>query len=102
MKKNIIKVTQSITIINHDSESPYSVTKIIKSENGNLYHVISEMKNSHDCNFKIMKNIELIDYFGLEGNEIPNAHANICITKSEILQYSNDADLGDYVRKKIF
>jgi hypothetical protein len=102
MRKDVVKVNQTLTIVHHDESSPFSLTKIVKAEGGNQYYVISELKNSEDCTFKVMRNVELIDYFELSGHELPNALADICITKNEILNHPNDADLGNYIRKKIF
>lgn len=70
MFENIIKKTSLITIIEHTKESPYKLTKILKSGIKELYHVITEWKTEH-VSHRMMRPIEIIEIYPLTGNDLP-------------------------------
>lgn len=70
MFKNIIKKTSLITVIEHNTESPYHLTKILKSGIKELYHVITEWKTEH-VTHRMMRPIEIIELYPLSGYDLP-------------------------------
>lgn len=70
MIKNLIKSEISATIIEHTVDSPYKITRIIKSGIKELYHVITEWKTEH-ISHRMMKPIEIIESFPLTGYDLP-------------------------------
>ena len=70
MIKNLIKNQISATIIEHTDDSPYKITKIIKSGIKELYHVITEWKTEHTSH-RMMRQIEIIESFPITGYDLP-------------------------------
>lgn len=70
MIKNLIKNQISATIIEHTDDSPYKITKIIKSGIKELYHVITEWKTEH-ISHRMMRPIEIIESFPITGYDLP-------------------------------
>jgi lysophospholipase L1-like esterase len=100
--RKVEKIKKSVTIIHHNDESPALLTKIIKSEKGNLYHVITELKDCDDSLHKTMKSIEIINEYGLSGNDLPNSHSEFVLTEDVVKSKPNNYDLGEFIRKKFF
>lgn len=74
MKDSINKILKnkiSATIIEHTTESPYKITRIIKSGIKELYHVITEWKTEH-ISHRMMRPIEIIEAFPITGYDLPN------------------------------
>ena len=70
MIKNLIKNQISATIIEHTDDSPYKITKIIKSGIKELYHVITEWKTEH-ISHRMMRPIEINESFPITGYDLP-------------------------------
>jgi hypothetical protein len=49
-----------------------------------------------------MSPIQIIDLYLLDANDLPMNDEIYCISKKEILDHPNDADLGEFIRRKIF
>lgn len=65
-KNNIVA-----TIIEHTADSPYKITRIIKSGIKELYHVITEWKSEH-ISHRMMRPIEIIEAYPISGYDLPN------------------------------
>jgi len=101
MKSQVIKKNPNVTVLfPHGVDEPFTV-KIISSGWQGRYHVISEWGDTGETTHKLMKVIELIDFYSLGGNDLP-INDVLSITKEEILGNPNDSDLGALVRKKIY
>lgn len=101
MKSQIIKKKPNITVLfPHGVDEPF-VVKIITSGWQGKYHVISEWGDTGETTHKLMKVVEIIDFYKLDGNDLPDKDV-ICVNKNQILDYPNDADLGEFVRKKLY
>lgn len=70
MIKKLILNQISATIIEHTEDSPYKITKIIKSGIKELYHVITEWKTEH-ISHRMMRPIEIIESFPITGYDLP-------------------------------
>ena len=68
---SVKKVNSIMTIIEHTKESPFLLTKIIKSGIKNFYHVITEWKTEH-VTHRMMKPIEIIELYPLSGFDLPD------------------------------
>jgi hypothetical protein len=69
--KKIFKDKITSTIIEHTADSPYNLTKIIKSGIKGLYHVITEWKSEH-ISHRMMRPIEIIEAYPVTGFDLPN------------------------------
>ena len=97
----IIKKNIGITkLYPHGESEPYVVT-ILHSGWQFRYHVISEWGDTGETTHKVMKVIELIDFYKLDANDLPSKDI-YCVDKEEVLTHPNDADLGEFVRKKLY
>ena len=70
MIKKLIQNQIYATIIEHTEDSPYKITKIIKSGIKELYHVITEWKTEH-ISHRMMRPIEIIESFPITGYDLP-------------------------------
>ena len=75
MIKKLILNQISATIIEHTEDSPYKITKIIKSGIKELYHVITEWKTEH-ISHRMMRPIEIIESFPITGYDLPTDKEN--------------------------
>lgn len=100
-QKMIVEKRKNITIIYPHSKSEPFVVKIIPSGWQFRYHVISEWGDSGETTHKLMKVIELIEFYKLDANDLPSDNM-FCISKDDILNHPNDYDLGEFVRNKIY
>lgn len=71
MIKRLIKSNIAATIIEHTADSPYNITRIIKSGIKELYHVITEWKTEH-ISHRMMRPIEIIEAYPISGYDLPN------------------------------
>lgn len=97
----VVKKLPNITILYPHGESEPFVVKIIPSGWQFRYHVISEWGDTGETTHKVMKVIELIDFYKLDANDLPSKDI-YCVDKEEVLTHPNDADLGEFVRKKLY
>lgn len=99
-KMEIIKKTENIVYLYpHGSSEPF-VVMIIRSGWNASYHVITEWGDTGETTHKLMKSIEILNFYGIDGNDLPSK--DVYITKDEIMENPNDYDLGALVRKKIY
>ncbi len=73
-EKNVEKVERVncfMTIIEFGAESPFLITRIIKSGFKNFYHVITEWKTEH-VTHRLMRPIEIIESYPLTGDDFPD------------------------------
>lgn len=103
MKNNmlVVKKSPNITILFPHGESEPFVVKIIPSGWQSKYHVISEWGDSQETTHKLMKVIELIEFYKIDANDLPVKDI-FCLSKSDILTHPNNYDLGEFVRKKLY
>lgn len=66
IKKNI-GIT---TIYPHGLNEPFVVEIILSGWNGR-YHVITEWGDTGETTHKLMKSIEILDFYGIDGNDLP-------------------------------
>lgn len=97
----IVKKRPNITTIFPHGESEPFVVKILPSGWEQRYHVISEWGDTSETTHKLMKVIELLDFYKMDANDLPSKQI-YCVNKEEILNHPNDADLGEFVRKKLY
>ena len=97
----VIKKSIGITTIYpHGLNEPF-VVQIIRSGWNGSYHVITEWGDTGETTHKLMKSIEILNFYGIDGNDLPSNDVYI-ITKDEILENPNDSDLGSFVRKQLY
>jgi len=96
------KITTEVTIVAlHGKNEPYRI-KVYKSGWQGRYHVISEWGDTGEFTHKLMTFVEVIDLYGVNGIDLPRDEKLFCVSQEEILSLPNDADLGEFVRKKIY
>jgi hypothetical protein len=100
-KMQIVKKQPNITTLFPHGESEPFVVKILPSGWQFRYHVISEWGDSGETTHKLMKVIDLIEFYNLDANDLPSKEI-YCLDKTEILNYPNDSDLGEFIRKKLY
>jgi hypothetical protein len=96
MKKKII---QGLTLI--QTEDNTSIRKIMKFESQDLYHLITEHEDGR-FEHEVMNTDELMKKLNLDVEQLPNAFSKFQLTKEDIMSIPNDADLGDFIRRKIY
>jgi hypothetical protein len=92
------KIIQGLTIIQSDE---ISVKKIMKFESHDLYHLITEFKNG-EFKHEVMNSEEIMKKINLDAVDLPNSLSKFQLSKEDIMSIPNDADLGDFIRKKIY
>jgi hypothetical protein len=95
MKKKII---QGLTLIQDDDTT---IKKIMKFESHDLYHLITEYEDGR-FDHEVMNTDELMKKLNLDVEHLPSAFSKFQLTKEDIMSIPNDADLGDFIRKKIY
>lgn len=101
MSQLVIKKNPNITtVFPHGQSQPFCIL-IIRSGWVGRYHVICEWGDTGETTHRLMKAIEVLDVYNLDGNDLPERDVH-CVTKEDILNHPNDADLGEYIRKKIY
>ena len=101
MQKNIIsKDYRPVTTIIPTGSEPYTIT-VIKSGWKYQYHVIVEWGESKEVTHKVLKDIELLQQYGIDIGDLPLTEDKFTITKKQILSLPNDMDLGAHIRKLI-
>jgi len=101
--KNVIvtKIVKEMTSIAlYGEDEPYRI-KIIKSGWTDKFHVISEWGDTGEYVHKLLSHNEIIDMYKITLDELPTNQV-FGITKKEILDNPNDADLGEFLRKKLY
>lgn len=93
-------VNEMTSIALYGKDEPYRV-KILKSGWTDRYHVISEWGDTGECVHKLLTYNEIIDMYKITLDDLPTNEV-FCMTKKEILTHPNDADLGEFVRKKLY
>jgi hypothetical protein len=100
-KMEINKKTENVVYLYpHGSSEPF-VVMIIRSGWNASYHVITEWGDTGETTHKLMKSIEILNFYGIDGNDLPETDI-ICVNKKTILDNPNDGDLGALIRKKLF
>lgn len=92
------KIVQGLTII---QSNEISVQKIMKFESHDLYHLITEFKNG-DFKHEVMNSKEIMEKINLSPEDLPNSFSKFQLSKEDIMSIPNDADLGEFIRKKIY
>jgi hypothetical protein len=101
MNQSTIKVVENtLEIYPHGQNEPF-VVKIMKSGWNGRYHVITEWGDTGETTHKLMKSIEILNLYNIDGNDLP-INDVLSITKEEILENPNDSDLGELIRKKLY
>lgn len=101
MQKNIVsKNYRPVTTIIPMGSEPYTIT-VIKSGWKYKYHVIVEWGESREVTHKILKDIELLEQYGIDICDLPLTEDKVTITRKQVLSLPNDMDLGACVRKLI-
>lgn len=99
--KLVVKKKPNITtLFPHGISEPY-VVYIFRSGWEQRYHIISEWGETDETTHKLMKVIELLDFYGIDAIDLPSKDLH-CVNREEILSHPNDADLGEFVRKKLY
>lgn len=93
------KIIQGITLLQTDNEK--SVKKIMKFESHDLYHLITEHFDGR-FEHEVLNSKEIMERVNLHAEDLPNAFSKFQLSKEDIMSIPNDADLGDFIRKKIY
>jgi hypothetical protein len=91
------KIIQGLTLL----ESENLIVKIMKFESSELYHILKEYK---DGNFEheVLGMKDVLKKYNLNSEQLPNAYSKYHLSKEDIMSIPNDADLGEFIRKKIY
>lgn len=101
--KNVLvtKIVNEMTSIAlYGKDEPYRV-KIFKSGWTDKFHVVSEWGDTGEYVHKLLTHDEIIDMYKITFDELPTNQV-FGVTKKEILSHPNDADLGEFLRKKLY
>jgi len=101
MNQRTIKIVENILKIYPHGENEPFVVKVMKSGWNGRYHVITEWGDTGESTHKLMRAVEILDFYNLDGNDLPLDNVYV-VSKDEILNTPNDYDLGALVRKKIY
>ena len=71
-KMEIIKKTENVVYLYpHGSSEPF-VVMIIRSGWNASYHVRTEWGDTGETTHKLMKSIEILNFYGIDGNDLPS------------------------------
>lgn len=71
-KMEIIKKSiGTTTLYPHGLSEPF-VVQIIRSGWNGTYHIITEWGDTGETTHKLMKSIEILDFYGIDGNDLPS------------------------------
>ena len=89
-----------IMLAPYGESEPFRV-EILKSGWNGRYHVITEWGDTGEYTHRLLSPNQINEIYGVDITSIVNDKKVFQVTKEEILNLPNDADLGEFLRKKI-
>jgi hypothetical protein len=100
-KFNITHFSESVLQLMPTSSEPIAIM-IMRSGWSDMYHVITEWGDIGDTYYEHLPKYQILEKYGIEEMVLPTKGNLVGIDVAKIKATPNDAELGAYVRRKIY